>query len=293
MPKPYSLDLRQKVINAIEQDGMKKSEASVVFHISRNTIDLWLKRKADTGCLAPTRPTGPSKMAKITDWVAFEAFAEQHRHCTQSEMAEQWPGDISQPTISRALARIGWTRKKKTYGYRQRDEEKRQAFITQRGDDSQAPHLIYVDESGMDERDASGYGYAPAGQRCHDLKSGTRGHRVNLIAGYRGSHLMAPFTVAGGCNRTVFETWLETGLVPELRPGDGVILDNATVHPGGRRAEWIEAAGGRVVYLPPSSPDLNRIEKCWAWLNARIRKRLPHAQGLRAAIEEVLQQAAS
>ena len=104
---------------------------------------------------------------------------------------------------------------------------------------------------------------------------------------------MAPFTVAGGCNRTVFETWLETGLVPELRPGDGVILDNATVHPGGRRAEWIEAAGGRVVYLPPSSPDLNRIEKYWAWLNARIRKRLPHAQGLRAAIEEVLQQAAS
>ena len=46
------------MINAIEQDGMKKSEASVVFQISRNTIDLWLKRKAATGCLVPTRPTG-------------------------------------------------------------------------------------------------------------------------------------------------------------------------------------------------------------------------------------------
>lgn len=72
--------------------------------------------------------------------------------------------------------------KKKTHGYRQRDEEKRQAFIPQRGDDPQAPHLIYVDESGMDERDVAGYGYAPAGQRCHDLKSGTRQGRVNMSA---------------------------------------------------------------------------------------------------------------
>ena len=111
-PKPYSLDLRQKVINAIEQDGMRKSEVSVVFQISRNTIDLWLKRKAATGSLAPTCTTRPPKTVKITDLEAFEAFAEQHRHCTQSEMAEQWPGDISQRTISRALARINWTRKK-------------------------------------------------------------------------------------------------------------------------------------------------------------------------------------
>ena len=182
--------------------------------------------------------------------------------------------------------------KKKTYGYRQRDEEKRQAFITQLAD-PQAPHLIYVDESGMDERDAAGYGYAPSGQRCHDLKSGTRQGRVNMIAGYRGSQLIAPFTVEGGCNRTVFETWIETCLIPEIRPGDWVILDNATFHHGGRIAALIEAAEGQVVYLPPYSPDLNRIEKCWAWLKSRIRKRLPHAQGLRAAMEETLQQAAS
>jgi transposase len=48
MPKPYSYDLRQKVIQAIELDGLKKSEASQLFNISRNTIDLWLKQKAKT-----------------------------------------------------------------------------------------------------------------------------------------------------------------------------------------------------------------------------------------------------
>lgn len=87
-------------------------------------------------------------------------------------MAEPWPDEISQRTISRALGQINWTRKK-TYSYRQRDQEKRLAFIAQVGN-PQAKRLIYVDESGMDERDNYSYSYAPAGERCYDLKSGQR-----------------------------------------------------------------------------------------------------------------------
>lgn len=113
MPKPYSLDLRQKVIDAIELDGMKKCEASTVFQVSRNTIDLWLKRKATTGSLAPKATSNASRQRKISDWAAFRTFAEQHRHYTQTEMAEHWPGEMSQRTISRALQRINWTRKKR------------------------------------------------------------------------------------------------------------------------------------------------------------------------------------
>jgi transposase len=64
----------------------------------------------------------------------------------------------------------------------------------------------------------------------------------------------------------VFETWLETCLLPTLVPGQVVILDNATLHHGGRVAQLVEAVGGRLLYLPPYSPDFNRIEQCWAWL---------------------------
>lgn len=113
MPKPYSLDFRQKVIDAIELDGMKKSEASTVFRISRNTIDLWLKRKATTGSVAPRVNSSARRQRRITDWDAFRTFAEQHRHKTQAEMADCWPGQMSQRTISRALGVIGWTRKKR------------------------------------------------------------------------------------------------------------------------------------------------------------------------------------
>jgi transposase len=114
-----------------------------------------------------------------------------------------------------------------------------------------------------------------------------------MIAAYRAGQLIAPFTVEGACNRTVFEIWLETCLIPVLKPGDWVVVDNATFHHGGRIAALIAVAGAQVVYLPPYSPDLNRIEKCWAWLKSRIRKQLRDDTPLREAMEAVLKQAAS
>jgi transposase len=100
-------------MDAIELNGMTKSEASIAFQISRNTIDLWLKRKASTGNLAPSSNAPVSRQGKIVNWEAFRTFAQQHRDKTQTEMAELWPGEMSQRTISRALQRIGWTRKKR------------------------------------------------------------------------------------------------------------------------------------------------------------------------------------
>ena len=113
MPKPYSYDLRQKVIQAIELDGLKKSEASILFNISRNTIDLWLKRQAETGDFQALPKKPPGNDHKITDWEKFREFALTHGDKTQAEMAELWDDQISDRTISRALNKIGFTRKKR------------------------------------------------------------------------------------------------------------------------------------------------------------------------------------
>lgn len=113
MAKPYSYDLRQKVIQAIEWDGMKKSEAAQVFQISRNTIDLWLKRRTETGDLHALPNHPPGNGHKIIDWDKFQEFAKTHGDKTQAEMAALWSDDISARTLSRALQKIGFTRKKK------------------------------------------------------------------------------------------------------------------------------------------------------------------------------------
>jgi transposase len=112
MANPYSYDLRQKVIDAIELDGMKKSEASEIFNISRNTINLWFQRRAETGDVKAKPRSRAGQGQKITDWQKFREFVKEHGDKTQAEMAELW-GDISERTISRALKQIGFTRKKK------------------------------------------------------------------------------------------------------------------------------------------------------------------------------------
>ncbi|MEH1889478.1 MAG: IS630 transposase-related protein [Nostoc sp.] len=120
MPKPYSYDFRQKVLQAIELDGLKTSVASELFNISRNTINLWLQRKAETGDVLPLPNHPPGNNHKITDWDEFRAFAKSHGDKTQVEMAQLWEGDISDAcgeqrfrTISRGLKKIGFTPKKR------------------------------------------------------------------------------------------------------------------------------------------------------------------------------------
>jgi transposase len=113
MPKPYSYDLRQKVIQSIKLDGLKKSEASQLFNISRNTIDLWLKRLSETGDYQAKPNQPPGNGHKITDWEEFRKFASSHGDRTQVEMAKLWKEQISDRTISRALNKIGFTRKKR------------------------------------------------------------------------------------------------------------------------------------------------------------------------------------
>ena len=85
MAKAYSYDLRQKVIKAIELDGWKKSEAAEMFQISRNTIDLWLKRKQETGDYHPRSNRPHHTKAKITDWQVFHVFANLYGDKTQHQ----------------------------------------------------------------------------------------------------------------------------------------------------------------------------------------------------------------
>ncbi len=83
---------------------------------------------------------------------------------------------------------------------------------------------------------------------------------------------MAPFVLDGPINRNAFETYVHKVLVPDLRPGDVVIMDNLSSHKGPRVRELIEAAGASLRYLPPYSPDFNPIENAFAKLKALLRK---------------------
>ena len=111
MPAPYSDDLRQKAIEAVKR-GERKKDVSQMFNISRNTLDLWLLREAQTGsCQARNYQQGCKH--KITDWERFRAFVQQHGGKTQAQLAQLWGDNVTQQNISDALQKIGLSRKKK------------------------------------------------------------------------------------------------------------------------------------------------------------------------------------
>jgi transposase len=76
----------------------------------------------------------------------------------------------------------------------------------------------------------------------------------------------------GTCHSELFETWVEKFLIKELVPGQIFIMDNATFHKSAKTKELIEQAGCQLLFLPPYSPDLNPIEKFWAWLKKKIQE---------------------
>ena len=112
MPRPYSDDLRQKAIAAIER-GERKSQVCRTLTISRNTLDLWLKRQEQTGEVGAIRSYRRGPQPKIEDLEVFRSFAQKNGHLSQQEMAQQWSEAISDRTIGKALKRIGFTRKKR------------------------------------------------------------------------------------------------------------------------------------------------------------------------------------
>ena len=132
--------------------------------------------------------------------------------------------------------------------------------------------LVFIDETWASTNMARIRGRAPRGQRLRAAIP--RGHwkTTTLVAGLRKDGIIAPFVLDGPINRQVFETYVAQVLVPELRPGDVVIMDNLPSHKGPRVRELIEAAGARLRYLPPYSPDFNPIENAFAKLKALLRK---------------------
>jgi len=95
---------------------------------------------------------------------------------------------------------------------------------------------------------------------------------TTFVAGLRCNGVVAPFVLDGPMNRRAFEVYIERVLLPELRAGDIVVMDNLSSHKGTKVQQLIERAGARLLYLPPYSPDFNPIEQAFAKLKALLRK---------------------
>lgn len=129
------------------------------------------------------------------------------------------------------------------------------------------------------------YGRARRGKRCFDSKPKNWGDNITVIGALSLSGVEAVMTLNGALTKKWFEVWVRKFLVPILRKGDIVVLDNLSAHKSLEARQMIEAAGASVRYLPAYSPDFNPIEQAWSKLKALLRKQAPRS---REALEDAL-----
>jgi transposase len=136
-----------------------------------------------------------------------------------------------------------------------------------------AKKLVFIDETFTKTNMTRLRGRSTRGTRLIDKTPHGHWKTSTFIAALRHNRLTAPFTIDGAVNGEIFLTYIRQVLVPTLRRGDVVVMDNLGSHkvPGVREA--IEAAGATLVYIPPYSPDLNPIEMVFAKIKSILRKK--------------------
>lgn len=132
--------------------------------------------------------------------------------------------------------------------------------------------LVFLDETGTNTRMVRTHGRAPKGQRLAGQAPFRYGGNQTLIAGLSQDGLVAPWVLSGAMDRDAFDAYVEHVLVPELKPGTVVILDNLAVHKSEKAAQILRNHGCWMLYLPPYSPDLNPIEMAFSKLKAHLRR---------------------
>lgn len=115
-------------------------------------------------------------------------------------------------------------------------------------------------------------GRSPRGERCRAAVPHGHWKTTTFTAGLRLGGMAAPMLLDGPMNGDAFRAYAEQVLAPELRPGDVVVMDNLPSHKVSGIREAIEAAGARLLFLPPYSPDFNPIEMAFSKLKALLRK---------------------
>jgi transposase len=135
----------------------------------------------------------------------------------------------------------------------------------------QRERLIFIDETGTTTKMVRQRGRSLKGTRLNSKAPFGHWGTQTFVAGLKCDGLVAPWVIDAPMNRIIFETYVDTQLVPALRPGDVVILDNLSSHKSEKAEKAIRARGAWLLFLPPYSPDLNPIEMAFAKLKAHLR----------------------
>jgi transposase len=290
--RPLSIDLRERIVWAVEAGEYSLRELAELFAVDLSTIVRLFQVYRMTGSVQP-KPHAGGTPAKL-DAKAIARLLElvsQQPDATLAELRDRLGVDCCVMTIFRALQRNRITRKKKTQHAEERDSprvRKQRRVFRKKMATVDAAHLVFVDETGATTAMGRTYGRALAGERVQATAPGAW-KNVTLISGLRSSGVVAPMALPGATDRPTFDTYVERVLVPELRANDVVVWDNLSPHKSATAVAAIEAVGAKVEPLPVYSPDMSPIEEMFSKIKEGLRSIAARSiQGVIGAMGKVL-----
>jgi transposase len=292
--RPYSLDLRERIVAAVDRPEGSLRWIARVFCVSTSFIVRLLQRRRATGTLAPKpHAGGPLPALSPDDHRRLADLIREQPDATLAELKQKGGFTCSLKTLWMALRHRRLTRKKKSLYADQRDrpdvQKKRRSF-RRKVRAIEAKRLVLVDETGVTTAMTPAYAWAPRGERAVDSAPASW-ETITVIAALGLDGVRAPLAFPGATDAVAFQTYVDQVLVPELHAGDVVILDNIKPHLGTEVAQAIERAGARVLPLPPYSPDYTPIEEMFSKVKQGLRRAKARAKTeLYEVLGEVLKQ---
>ena len=275
MPRSYSGDLRERVIEAVES-GASRRETAEHFEVSVSSAIKWVQRWHESKSAAP-KPRGGSVspleavaeqildlIAQQPDLTLVEAVTELRKRRIRTSRSSLW----------RFLDRHEITLKKSLQAAeRQRADvaRARRCWIREQGMRDPA-RLVFIDETAVSTNMVRPNGRSPRGERLIGYVPLGHWETVTFVAGLRLTGVVAPMLINGAMNGEIFLAYLEQCLAPTLKRRDIVVVDNLPAHKVLGVEDAIEAVGASLSYLPQYSPDLNPIEMVFHPLKALLRK---------------------
>jgi transposase len=272
--RPYSENLRWRVVRAVSI-GTPRADVATTFTVSVPTIERWLRQQRETGSLAPKPVPGPVAVKTAALVAALPERLTAHSDATLAEQCSWWREAsgirVSTATMSRALTRLGWTRKKKTL---RASEQSPTARATWRAEVAPIPagDLVFVDETGSHLGYTPTHAWAPRGQRAYARAPRNPGENKTVIAALTLDGVGALMRFDGGMTGARFEGYVRHVLVPILRSGQVVVADDLRAHHTAGARAAIEARGARLRHLPSYSPDFSPIEQTFSKIKQALRR---------------------
>lgn len=272
---PLSNDLRERILNAVDNHQGSRRQVADRFGVNISTITRLLQLRRQTGSSEP-RPHGGGTAPTLDqdDLDRLRKLVEDDPDATLETLRQRLGVDGSIMIIWRALRKLDITVKKKSPKAVERDrpevQKKRRSF-RRKIKPIEPKRLVFVDETGVTTAMTPVYGRAPRGERV-ETKEPASWESVTVIAALGLDGVRAPLALPGAVNATTFQGYVEEVLVPVLSPGDVVVFDNLSSHLGPGVSEAIERAGASVLRLPPYSPEYTPIEEMFSKFKGFLRR---------------------